>query len=142
MPRWLVEDKATPTSLHKKDQLICNDVLNSETNASNGFISVEHRRRRHRHRQRHGGIRNNGKILNSGEDGKTGIARSAMVGEMVNTIALSPHFFCKRMSCMRRGVKTEHLTGRSTHVYFLVAPCSTVVSHFTFHPMHLHWLKA
>ena len=68
-----IKDKATPTSLHKKghdkDPLICNYVLNSETNASNGVISVEHRRRRHRHRQRHDGIRNNGKILNSGESG-------------------------------------------------------------------------
>ena len=34
---------------------------NSEKNASNGVISVEHRRLRHRHRQRHGGTLNDGK---------------------------------------------------------------------------------
>ena len=31
----------------------------------------------------------------------------------------------------------DRLTGRNTHMHlFLVAPCSTVVSHFTFRPMH------
>ena len=44
-----------------KDPLICNYVLNSETNA-NGVKSVEHRCRRHRHLQRHGGLRNNRNI--------------------------------------------------------------------------------
>ena len=33
-----------------------------------------------------------------------------------------------RMSCTRRGVETEHFTGRSTHAYFSrCAPCCTVV---------------
>ena len=55
-----------------KDPLICNYVLNSETNANNGVIcalsSVENRRcRRHRHRQRLGGIRDTGKS-STGED--------------------------------------------------------------------------
>ena len=64
--------KNTPTFIHNKepdkDPLICNYDPNCERNVSNGVISVEHRRRRHRHRQRHGGIRNNGKNLNSGKN--------------------------------------------------------------------------
>ena len=61
------------TFLHNKDPdkdtLICKYALNSEKNANNGVISVEHRRHRHRRRHRHGGIRNNGKVLNCGEGG-------------------------------------------------------------------------
>ena len=58
------------------DPLIYNYFLNSETNAQNGVIcatsSVEHRRcrNRHRHRQRLGGTRNNGKVFNCGVSGK------------------------------------------------------------------------
>ena len=163
MQRWLIEDKDTPTSLHKKghnkDPLICNYVLNSETHASNGVLTVEHRRRRHRDRQRHGGICNNGKMLNNHENGKkkngkisdggrTGKycpSEPSLLLQKSCTFAVFEKDFAyrhQRMSCMRRGVKTEQLTGRSTHVYFLVAPCSTVVSHFTFRPMRPHWLKA
>ena len=89
------------------------------------------------------------------------MARSAIVGEMVSTIALNPHFFCivwhihlfvlkfslgDVSECRARDgeVKTELLTGRSAHAYFSrCAPCSTVVSYlFKFHPMHLQWLMA
>ena len=54
-----------PQEKTRQRPLICNCAFNFETNASHGVISVQHRRRR----QRHGGIRNNGKIPNSGEDG-------------------------------------------------------------------------
>ena len=122
--------------------------------------SVEHRRRRHRHRQRHGGIRNNRKILNSGEDGSKKNGKISSGGRRGKYSRSEPSpllqesctfylfekvfaFRHQRMSCTRRGGKTEHLTGRSTHAYFSrCAPCSTVVSHFTFHSMHVHWLKA
>ena len=87
------------------------------------------------------------------------VARSKVVGDVVNTVALSLLFFEKcctfvlvfflsdfvyrhwRLSCTRRKVKTEHFVAHSTHAFFLVAH-STVVSHLTFHPMHLLWLKA
>ena len=40
-------------------------------------------------------------------------------------------------------LKTEHLTGRSTHAYFLVAQrAAQLFQMFTFHPMHLHWLNS
>ena len=72
--RWLIKDKGTPTSLHRKgldnESLICNYALNSETSANNGVMSVELRRHRHRLCQRLGGIRNTGKVLNCGESGK------------------------------------------------------------------------
>ena len=47
--------------------------------------------------QRHGGIRNTRKIVNSGVATKR-MTRSALVGEMVHTVALSPHFFCKSLA--------------------------------------------
>ena len=68
MQRWFIKDKATPASFHRKgldnDPLIHNYVQNGVICASS---SVEHRRCRHR--QRHGGIRNTGKVLNCGEGG-------------------------------------------------------------------------
>ena len=124
-------EKATLTSLHRKgldnDPLIYNYVLSSETSAHNRVIcassSVEHRRCRHRHHQRHGGIRNTGKVLNCGESGNKMSGKIKMVGKVVNSVALSPHlllhkygkfvvflnFACRhqRMSCTRREVKTE-----------------------------------
>ena len=157
----------TPASLHRKgfdsDPSIHNYVLNSETSINNGVIcassSVEHRRCRHRHRRRHGGIRNTGEVLNGGESGnkmsgkiKSGWRRgkyrrpeSSLLWKMLHI--RSSFFFSDfvyrywRMSCTRRGVNTEHFVAHSTHAFFLVAH-STVVSHLTFHPMHLLWLKA
>ena len=87
------------------------------------------------------------------------MARSAMVGEVGKYSRSEPlrflHESCSfvflyrdfayghvRVSCTRLEVKTAHLTGQSTHAYVSrCAPRSTVVSHFTFHPMHLHGLK-
>ena len=68
MQPWLVKDMDTSTFQRPIDW---NYVFNSEKSVSNGVISVEHRRRRHRHR--HGGIRNNGKHLNTGnkKNGRT-----------------------------------------------------------------------
>ena len=79
MQRWLIMDKATPTSLHRKGlnngPLFYIYVLSSETSTNNGVncagSSVEDRRcrHRHRHRQLHGGIRHTEKVLNCGESG-------------------------------------------------------------------------
>ena len=51
-----------------KDPLLRSYAHNSEKNASNGVISVEHRRRRQCHRQRHGRTLNNGKNPNNGNN--------------------------------------------------------------------------
>ena len=85
------------------------------------------------------------------------MARSTMDGEVINTVALNHYSLLQesctfevekiayrhqRHSCTRREVKAEHLTVRSPRAYFSrCAPCSTVVSHFMFHPLHLPWLK-
>ena len=57
---------------------------------------MEHRRRRHR--QRHGGIRNTGKVLNCGESGKKKNGKVSDGGRNGKYSPLSPHFFLQK-SC-------------------------------------------
>ena len=142
-----------------------NSHLVSLQNKTTGVISVGHRRRRHRHRQRHGAIRM-GRAPTMART--TSMARTTRLAWMAGMGRMNRDFLnckiyfanfyasqsmslvvghfayrLKRMSRTRRSVKTEHLTGRSTHAYFSrCAPIQHSVSYFTFRPMHLHWLKA
>ena len=117
---------------------------------NNGVISVEHRRRRHRHRQRHGATRNNGKNPDNGENDINGKNKIGMDGRMSNRFPELPKslclFLCQsffyghfayrhwRMSCTRWEVETEHLSEHlSTHAlcFYRCAPCSTVFHTYT-----------
>ena len=123
MQRLLIKDKGTPTSLHKKGHdtgpLICNYVLNSETNASNGVISVEHRRRRHRPRQH----------WEKARVATRSMARSAMVGEVAKYSRSEP---LTMGACRHWRMKTEHISPDAAHTQRRKTICSTPMSGFGF----------
>ena len=148
MQRWLTnKDEETPVFFQVKDPdkgpLTSSYALNSEKNACIGVISVEHRRHRHRHRQRHGGIRNKEKNPNNGEndingkkdktgmDGRNGTNEyKSLCKFLFQSVDFVLYIFRTDFSECRahdRGLKTEHLAGRSTHAFYSrCAPCSTV----------------
>ena len=148
--RWLSnKDEETPKFLQVKDSdkglWTSSYAHNSSGSVSNGEISVEHRRRRHRHRQRHGRPATMGRTQTMGRT--TSMARTTRLAWMAGMGRMSSDFLSRqvtlhmlpvsrffvghfayrhqRMSCTRRGGahRTQH-----THAYVSrCAPCSTVV---------------
>ena len=132
-----------PHPKFRQRPLICSYALQLRENASNGVISAEHRRRRHRHRQRHCGIRTYGKNPSNGENDNNGkndkIGMDGGNGTNEYRFLQWPQSFCnfasqsifvagnfayrhKRMSCSRRKVKTENISPDAAHTHmFLVA---------------------
>ena len=162
--RWFsIENKETRIFTQVRDSdkgsLTSSYAVNSSGNVSNGVISVEHRRRRHRHRQRHGGNRNNGKNTQQWQ-GRQDWHGWQEWNEWVQ-ISWSVKSLCKFLyqsvafsldisradigDCRARdGWWKQNTSSDAAHTYiFHFARRAAQLFHlFTFHSMHLHWLKA
>ena len=136
MQRWLTNKDPD------KDPFMSGYALNSEKNAGNGVKSVEHRRRRHRHRQPHGGIppkleeRHQWQERQDGMDGTNGTNEYRFLespNHFANFFASHPFFvWTFRVQTLGNVVHATRCE-RTTDAHFSRAPDTSST--------HMRWLK-